>query len=110
MDCCKFRNDFYQCETNRIVEDESVLCAGNPTEHVGVCFGDSGGPLIHFNGTHNVLVGVTSFVVGSCGTLGVVDGFARVTHQLPWIRKHGDNYVRACSARIHPGNNFLNRF
>ena len=62
------------------------------------------GPLIYNNGSHNILVGVSSFVVGSCGTIGVTDGFARVTHQIDWIRKYSDNYVSSCSARIRPGN------
>ena len=57
-----------------------------------------------FNGTHNILVGVSSFVVGSCGTIGVTDGFARVTNEIDWIRENSDNYVRACSARIRLGN------
>ena len=80
--------------------DDSVLCAGSSNEKVGVCFGDSGGPLIYDNGTHGILVGVTSYVVGSCGTLGVVDGFAKVSHQLDWIRNLGDNYVKTCSAAL----------
>ena len=43
-------------------------------------------------------------MVGSCGTIGVTDGFARVTNEIDWIRENSDNYVRACSARIRPGN------
>ena len=45
------------------------------------------------------IVGVTSYVVGSCGSLGVVDGFARVTYQMDWIRENSDNYVKFCSAK-----------
>ena len=61
--------------------------------------GDSGGPLTYFNGTHHVLVGVASFTFGLCGTVGVVDGFAKVTHQLDWIVENSDEYVRTCSGR-----------
>ena len=50
------------------------------------------------------IVGVTSYVVGSCGSLGVVDGFARVTYQMDWIRENSDNYVKFCSAKIAPQN------
>ena len=50
------------------------------------------------------VVGVTSYVVGSCGSLGVVDGFARVTYQMDWIRENSDNYVKFCSAKIAPQN------
>ena len=61
------------------------------------------GPLIYYNGSRHILVGVSSFVVGSCGTIGVTDGFARVTNQIDWIRENSDNYVRTCSARIRSG-------
>ena len=50
------------------------------------------------------IVGVTSYVLGSCGSLGVVDGFARVTYQMDWIRQNSDNYVKFCSAKIAPQN------
>ena len=46
------------------------------------------------------IVGVTSYVVGSCGSLGVVDGFARVSYQMDWIRENSDNYVKLCSAKL----------
>ena len=59
------------------------------------------------NGTHHLVVGITSYVVGSCGTLGVVDGFAKVSHQLDWIRANSDNYVKFCSAKIHQGTNSI---
>ena len=39
-------------------------------------------------------------MVGACGTLGVVDGFAKVSHQLDWIRDLGDDYVKTCSAKL----------
>ena len=66
--------------------------------------------MIYENGTHSILVGVTSFVVGSCGTLGVVDGFARVTYQMDWIRENSDNYVRVCSAKALKGTHYTVRF
>ena len=99
-DCCRQFNNDFDCNTHNVVIDDSILCAGSATEKVGVCFGDSGGPLIYDNGTHGILVGVTSYVVGACGTLGVVDGFAKVSHQLDWIRDLGDEYVRTCSAKL----------
>ena len=55
--------------------------------------------MTYFNGTHHLLVGVTSFTLGLCGTEGVVDGFARVTHQMDWIKQNSDEYVRSCSGR-----------
>ena len=94
QDYCKYTNNAYDCKTNNVVIDDSVLCAGSTTQKIGVCFGDSGGPLIYFNGTHDLLMGVTSYVVGSCGSLGVVDGFARVTHQMDWIREHNMGQIQ----------------
>ena len=102
VDCCKFTEDDFKCLTKNVVFDDSVICAGSTSQRVGVCFGDSGGPLVHFNGTHSILIGITSYVVGSCGTLGVVDGFANVVHEMKWIRQHSDNYVKLCSARLDP--------
>ena len=55
--------------------------------------------MTYFNGTHHVLVGVASLTFGLCGTVGVVDGFAKVTHQLDWIVENSDEYVRTCSGR-----------
>ena len=104
-ECCKQFDNHYDCNTHNVVMDDSILCAGSASQKVGVCFGDSGGPLIHNNGSHHILIGVTSYVVGpSCGTLGVVDGFARVSHQLDWIRDKGDKYVKTCSGQIPSSN------
>merc|ERR1712203_576664 len=83
---------------------ESVLYAGNLTHEIGICSGDSGGPpLTYFNGTHNILVGVTSFTWSEvCEGVGQLDGFAKVSHVMDWIRKFGDDYVNSCSAWSAP--------
>ena len=52
-----------------------------------------------FNGTHHVIVGITSFSFGICAELGSVDGFARVTHQIDWIIENSDDYVKSCSGQ-----------
>lgn len=68
------------------------------TQEVGTCYGDSGGPLTHFNGTHHVLVGVVSFgFVADCEELGVSEGYARVSERMDWIKENGDDYVKMCS-------------
>ena len=54
-----------------------------------------------FNGTHHVIVGITSFSFGLCAELGSVDGFARVTHQFDWIIENSDDYVKSCSGQSH---------
>ena len=70
---------------------------------IGICSGDSGGPLTFFNGTHSILVGVTSFTWGKvCEGVGQIDGFAKVSHVMDWIREFGDDYVNSCSARSAP--------
>ena len=60
----------------------------------------SGRPLTYYNGTHHILVGVTSYGFPLCGLVGKLDQFARVSHVMDWIRKHGDYYVNSCSARV----------
>ena len=52
-----------------------------------------------FNGTHHVIVGIVSFSFGLCAELGSVDGFARVTHQIDWIKENSDDYVKSCSGQ-----------
>ena len=42
-------------------------------------------------------MGVSSYTLGLCGTEGVVDGFAKVTHQINWIVENSDDYVKSCS-------------
>ena len=77
QDCCKYTNNDYDCNTNNVVIDDSVLCAGSTTQKIGVCFGDSGGPLIYFNGSHNLLGECRE---GSC----VSSTFRRCTPVLNW--------------------------
>ena len=58
--------------------------------------------MTYFNGTHSILVGVVSFSYGLCATEGQLDGFAKVSQVLDWIRKYGDEYVNSCSGRLDP--------
>ncbi len=110
-----------ECRTNFIIHEESVVCAGSDTSIVGICFGDSGGkstynhfrvnlypnmqilyigPLTVYNGTHTILIGVTSYVAGTCGSLTNSEGFAKVSHVLPWIRETSDDWVKDCSGLL----------
>ncbi len=52
------------------------------------------------DGSRSVLVGVTSYGVGTCASLTGSEGFAKVSHVLDWIRENGDDYVRQCSANL----------
>lgn len=73
-------------ECNRILPgiiNLDTFCVYN-TRSVGVCFGDSGGPLIAQSPSGPQLAGVTSFVITSCGA-GYPDGFANVNYHREWI-------------------------
>jgi len=72
---------------------EQLLCTKGDSGK-GICSGDSGGPLVTKEdgssgtdpGQNYELIGVTSFTKqGTCK--GTVQGFARVTAQLKWIRE-----------------------
>jgi len=82
--------------------DNEVLCTKS-TSGKGICKGDSGGPLITkeagYSGTvpgqNYELIGVTSFTPGRrCRN--VLQGFARVTTQLQWIRENTNDSWRTC--------------
>ena len=102
MECCSIAtNPWFSnaCTDPQLASEfigDTVLCAGNSTARVGICNGDSGGPLTYFNETHHILVGVTSFGFGKCEG-DYYDGFARVTHEIKWIKENGDDYVRRCN-------------
>ncbi|KAM5237890.1 myeloblastin-like [Ctenodactylus gundi] len=58
------------------------VCTLVPKRSAGICFGDSGGPLI----CDGVLQGVDSFVIRACATRQFPDFFARVSLYVNWIR------------------------
>ncbi|XP_003788882.1 myeloblastin [Otolemur garnettii] len=57
------------------------VCTFVPRRSAGICFGDSGGPLI----CNNTLQGVDSFVIRECATGQYPDFFARVALYVDWI-------------------------
>uniref|UniRef100_A0A8C6E9Q1 Proteinase 3 n=1 Tax=Moschus moschiferus TaxID=68415 RepID=A0A8C6E9Q1_MOSMO len=57
------------------------VCTYVPRRSAGICFGDSGGPLI----CNGVLQGVDSFVIQGCATGQYPDFFARVSLYVDWI-------------------------
>ncbi|XP_035141753.3 myeloblastin [Callithrix jacchus] len=61
---------------------EHNVCTFVPRRSAGICFGDSGGPLI----CGGVLQGVDSFVIGGCASRQFPDFFARVALYVDWIR------------------------
>ncbi|XP_007130231.1 myeloblastin [Physeter macrocephalus] len=58
------------------------VCTFVPRRSAGICFGDSGGPLI----CDGVIQGVDSFVIRGCATRQYPDFFARVSLYVDWIR------------------------
>jgi len=81
---------------------DPILCAKGE-DGTGTCQGDSGGPLVtkewYHSGTqpgeNYELIGVTSFGWGET-CVNVIEGFARVTDQLEWIRENTKDSWRTC--------------
>lgn len=66
-----------------IVKDSNICTSG--AGGVGICRGDSGGPLtLNWRG-HDVLIGVSSFVAQDGCELGFPSAFAQVTAFMDWI-------------------------
>lgn len=57
---------------------DQMMCAGY-FEVEGICQGDSGGPL--YDAEEDILVGISSFTVGGCGSSLFPEGYARVSDQ-----------------------------
>ncbi|CAG9830711.1 unnamed protein product [Diabrotica balteata] len=60
------------------------VCTANPEADHGVCYGDSGSPLV----LDKQLVGIASWVFLPCGTKGAPSVFTRVSHYVSWIKQH----------------------
>ena len=77
---------------------DHTFCAGG--EGKGICYGDSGGPLLRRGASvdSDLQVGITSFV-GKCGSIGMPDGFTRVSYYADWI----DSNVCLYSTSTCPG-------
>ncbi|GBP46317.1 Chymotrypsin BI [Eumeta japonica] len=69
-----------------IVLDSNICTSGSGG--VGICRGDSGGPLTINIGNRPVLLGVSSFVAQNGCELGFPSAFARVPYYMNWIMKH----------------------
>lgn len=57
------------------------MCTGPLTGGIGVCAGDSGGPVLQ----NNVLLGVISFTTSPCAAPGSASVHVDVASYIPWI-------------------------
>ena len=78
-DDCSRRNGGYNRDTQ--------VCASSPNNEYGVCFGDSGGPLVVNQNGRNIVVGVTSYIIGKCGQANLPSFYANVAHFADLIQK-----------------------
>lgn len=67
--------------------DETNICSGPLTGGIAACSGDSGGPLAQ----DNVLVGVVSWGIGPCGTVGAPSVYASVSYFRSFIDLYVDD-------------------
>lgn len=79
----KSRDECVQSYPNRI--DDSMICASATGRDT--CQGDSGGPMAFNNNGKFELVGLTSWGRG-CALPGYPGVYAKVSHQLEWIKKN----------------------
>ena len=89
------------------------FCAGVPADKDGytkagsdTCGGDSGGPLICNHNDFAVLVGVTSWGSGDCGSEGYPGIYGNIHAYLPWIRSVVDFDDADQTTRNKPTTNF----
>ncbi|XP_049957177.1 serine protease snake-like [Schistocerca serialis cubense] len=71
------------------IDDNGMLCAGDPRGSKDTCQGDSGGPLQVRDIEHCMykIIGVTSFGSSVCGAENTPAIYTRVSSYVPWIAK-----------------------
>ncbi len=80
---------------------DAMVCAGRPEGNVGTCFGDSGGPMIIFDGSTPYLGGITSWGIG-CAQPGLYDVMTRV----PYFKADIDKTITAQARSTDSNNDF----
>ncbi|CAB3370473.1 Hypothetical predicted protein [Cloeon dipterum] len=86
----------YICEQMYAVITYSQMCAGTNWGTVGVCYGDSGGPMTVFESDGKATqIGIASFVStrGRCQHTHA-HGFTRVTEFLYWVERNAGVKIR----------------
>ena len=88
-----------ECNKDFFVES-SQICANEPAAPVGICLGDSGGPMACYDASRKeyILRGISSFGAEECGLKDTSDVFARVS----WYRKWIANISTSISDELDP--------
>lgn len=60
---------------------EGFMCTGPLSGGIGVCAGDSGGPVLQ----NNVLLGIISFTTSPCAAVGSASVHVDIASYIPWI-------------------------
>ncbi|XP_024874160.1 trypsin-1-like [Temnothorax curvispinosus] len=72
---------------------ETNVCTDGPfDEKISACSGDSGGPLISYNGQKPVLTGIVSWGIMPCGYPGAPSVYTRVSKFNDWIAQKISGY------------------
>jgi len=102
--CNDALNNFFADDTNSTNQyiTNDMMCAGELDEGEGVCFGDSGGPLILQQDNKNYLLGVVSWVPG-CAQQGVYDVYSNV----PYFKSDIENFINGKSTSF--GGDVVNK-
>ena len=86
--CNNFLQNFFDEDLGISVTGD-MICAGDFQEGKGICFGDSGGPLILAQGEKNYLIGITSWAPG-CAQQGLYD----VYNNVPYFKSDIENFIQ----------------
>lgn len=71
---------------SRLIDADIV--AGYPKGGASICYGDSGGPYLIWNGTQWVQVGIASWMIPPCGSARKPGVDVRVSSYLSWIQEN----------------------
>lgn len=83
------RDAIFSLGLNGDLVDYTNFCTGPLTGGLSACSGDSGGPLVQGASPNEVVIGVVSWGITPCGTIGAPSGvFKRTSAYNDWIAQH----------------------
>ncbi|CRK94903.1 CLUMA_CG008395, isoform A [Clunio marinus] len=83
------RNAIFSLNLNGDLVDDTNVCTGPLTGGVSACSGDSGGPLVQGAAPNEVVIGVVSWGITPCGSVGAPTGvYKRVSAYNAWIQQN----------------------